>query len=110
MVQLHRVFSLLIAMLFLVLTVTPAIAQLTEGFETGLPTSAPTVATNYTLSSGVWTLYRGVRNTTKHSGTYAVQLQSSATNPSYIITPALNTVGSITLWTRGGGASTTDNI
>jgi pectate lyase len=103
-VDIHTMYALLALVLFIVFNVVPVAAQLTEGFETGLPTTAATTATNYTLSSGEWTLYRCDRSTTKHSGQYAVRLASGTSAPSYIITPALNTVGSITLWTRGAGA------
>jgi hypothetical protein len=102
----HTMFALACLVLLLVFTATPAIAQLTEAFETGLPTTAPTTATNYTLSSGVWTILKGVRTTTKHGGTYALNLNNGTSTASYATAPALATVTTMTFWARGSGSST----
>jgi hypothetical protein len=100
-------YTLAVLFLFLVFTVTPAVAQLTEGFETGLPTSAISTPTDYTLSSGVWTIMKGLRNTTKHGGIYALRLNSGASGgASYATAPALATVSTVSFWARGSGAST----
>ena len=81
-------------------------AQITEGFETGLPASAPSTATECTLSSGIWTILKGAQSGTKHGGSYALSLSSGSSTPAYASTPSLNTAGTMTLWTRGGGATT----
>lgn len=100
-------FKLHIFVLFLSFYLFPAEAfgQLAEGFETGLPSSSSTTVTNCTLTSGIWTVYRGAASTTKHNGTYACLL-SSSTPESYIITPSLIAIKSVTFWIRGSGAST----
>lgn len=80
-------------------------AQIVEGFETGMPTSAPSTLTSYTLSSGSWSMYKCSQSGTKHAGNYGCALASSSTDASYIITPTLNTVGTITYWAKSGSTS-----
>ncbi len=100
-------YNFFLVILFLQVSVfsIEAFADISEGFETGLPGSATTSITNCTLASGVWTVYRGAASTTKHGGTYACLL-SSSTPGSYIITPSLVAIKSATFWVRGSGAST----
>jgi pectate lyase len=100
-------FKFCAIILLMTLCVFPAqiFADITEGFETGLPASSSTSITNSTLASGVWTVYRGTTSTNKHGGTYACLL-SSSTPGSYIITPSLVAIKSVTFWARGSGAST----
>jgi trimeric autotransporter adhesin len=73
--------------------------QLTEGFESGLPTSYVTT-TSYTLGSGSWTgQASGVirDNTQVRSGSFSCQLRSQT--GAQITTPILNNgVGTITVW------------
>jgi pectate disaccharide-lyase len=103
----HTMFVPAILLLLLVFVAAPAIAQLTEGFETGLPTTAPTTETNYTLSSGIWSIMKGLQTTTKHGGTYALRLNSgNSGGAAYATAPALATVSTVTVWARGSGAST----
>jgi pectate lyase len=83
-----------------------AAAQVTEGFESGLPTTAPTSPTNVTLGSGVWTIMKGVRSTTKRSGTYALNLNNGSTTASYADSAAVTGVSTVSFWVRGSGAST----
>ena len=81
-------------------------AQIVEGFETGLPTSAPSTLTSYTLSSGTWSMYKCSQSGTKHTGSYGLALASSSTDASYIISPTLNTVATVTYWAKSGSTST----
>jgi hypothetical protein len=67
--------------------------QISEGFETGLPTSY-TTTTSYTLGSGTWTGQSNgvIRGTTGvNSGTYSCQLRSQV--GSYITSPNIPTGG-----------------
>jgi hypothetical protein len=76
--------------------------SLNEGFETGLPATAPTSPTNYTLSSGTWTLLQGAASTVVHSGSVALQLAAgSASVPTYAGAPSVSSVSTVTLWARG---------
>ncbi len=94
--------NVLAIILFLAL-ITHAQPQLTENFDSGntIPTSsgsAPTSPTDYTCTSGVWTLFKSYRHSTSnHSAPYAIRLLKNAT-ASYAITPTLNSVGTITFW------------
>ena len=69
---------------------------ITEGFESGMPTSYTTGSA--ILGSGTWTGTEFIRGTTKHSGSYSCQLRS--TTGSEITTPNIATggVGTVTLW------------
>jgi pectate lyase C len=86
-------------------TATPAPGS-SEGFESGLPTSAPSSATNYNLASGSWTILRGVRSTTRHGGSFGLNLQNGTSTNSYADSVTRNGIGTITFWARGSGAST----
>ncbi len=78
-------------------------AQLTEGFESGMPTSYPTTATAYTLGSGSWTLTNVMRATTKRSGTYGAQVKSNA---GILISPALASgAGTLTFYIQSGSTT-----
>jgi len=91
----------------LLLTITSISAQtLTEGFETGLPTSGSSTAQNYTLASGVWTILKGASTSTSHSGSLGLKLSSGNTTPTYAIAPALNAVSTVSFWAKGSSAST----
>lgn len=92
-------------LLFFLLLANFSLAQLTEGFESGLPT-AYSAATNYVLGSGTWSGQANgvIRGTTGvKSGTYSLQLRSWV--GSMVITPNITTgVGIVSFW---GSASTT---
>jgi len=82
--------------------------QLAENFDSGntIPTSsssAPSSPTNYNTSSGTWTLFKAYRHgTANYSAPYALRLlKNTAEAPSYAITPALNSAGSISFWAYG---------
>lgn len=77
-------------------------AQITEGFEAGLPSSAPSTETQVTLGSGVWTIYKAVSNTDKYAGTYCCSISSTG----YIISPAFSGVTSISFYAKVSGSST----
>lgn len=82
-------------------------AQTSEGFETGLPSTAPTTATNYTLGSGTWTLLNASKTTTGaqlHGGLAALKLNTGVT--SYADTPSFASITTVSFWIRGSGAST----
>jgi len=74
---------------------------LTEGFESGLPTSYPASQTTYTLSSGDWSLLNTMRNSTdQHGGTYCAQIhKASGENAT---TPSLSNLGTMTFWCKAG--------
>lgn len=80
-------------------------AQLTEGFESGLPTAYSPI-TNFTLGSGNWsgTSNQVLAGTTGvRTGTYSCQLRSQV--GASVITPNMTTgVGTVSFW---GSASTT---
>jgi len=97
---------LLFAALFLFLTNNLTAQTLTEGFETGLPTSGSSTVQNYTLSSGVWTILKGASSGTSHSGSFALKLSSGNTTPTYAIAPVLNAVSKVSFWAKGSSTST----
>ncbi len=72
-------------------------ATLTEDFEKGLPSSAPDVPTEVTLSSGNWTV-KGCYGD-KNNGSMRCRMNTNA----YIVTPSLDQPGSITVSHRGSG-------
>jgi hypothetical protein len=75
---------------------------LSEGFESGLPSSPPTTATNYTLSSGSWNILKGSSSTVFHSGAFALQLASGTQNtPSFATAPSVAAVTTVNFWTKG---------
>lgn len=101
----NKVTFLYLVLLQFIILGAAANAQLVEGFETGMPSSAPSALTSYTLSSGSWSMYKCSQSGTKHAGNYGCALASSSTDASYIITPTLNTVGTITYWAKSGSSS-----
>jgi pectate lyase len=67
----------------------------TEGFETGLPTTKPTIETSATLSSGAWAVKGAYRSATKCDGSYGLRFIGGES--SYVVTPILsNGVSSLT--------------
>jgi hypothetical protein len=77
-------------------------AAISEGFETGMPTSYSTG--NYVLGSGTWYFTKVIRGTTRHTGSYSCQIRSST--GALAITPTLsNGVGTITFWVYSSTAS-----
>jgi pectate lyase len=106
-IRLYHHLKVMVMLLFIV-SISTAQAQLSENFDSGntIPTSsgsAPTTPTDYTCTSGVWTLFKSYRHSTSnHSAPYAIRLLKNAT-ASYAITPTLSSVGTITFW--GYGAS-----
>jgi len=89
-----RLSTTLIVLLLLVGNVWGQI--LTEGFESGMPTSYTTGTA--VLGSGTWIGTEFIRGTVKHSGSYSCQLRSAT--GSEITTPIIATggVGTVTLW------------
>lgn len=84
---------------------------LSEFFDTGnsIPTSssnAPSVPTEYTTSSGVWTLFKAYRHgTTNYSSPYALRLLKNTNEaPAFATTPALNSAGTISFYAYGSSA------
>jgi len=81
--------------------------QISEGFESGLPTSYS--IGSYTLGSGTWVLTDVIRGTSGlHAGTYSCQLHSAT--GSNIISPniASGGVSTVTFWasrTTGSGSA-----
>ena len=72
-----------------------AVADLAEGFETGMPTSYATG--DYSLGSGTWSFVNVIRGTTKYAGSYSCQIRSSTGAQAQ--TPALaGGVGTISFW------------
>jgi pectate lyase len=94
---------ILILSLFFMAATGSAQVQLSENFDSGnsIPTSsgsAPSVATDYSTSSGTWTLFKSYRHgTANYSAPYAIRLLKNDPG-AYIITPSLNTVGTISFW------------
>lgn len=98
-------------LIFSVFTLSYGQVVLTENFDAGnsIPTSssnAPAVPTDYTTSSGVWTLLKAYRHgTTNFSAPYAIRLlKNTATEPSYLITPALNSAGVLSFQAYGSSS------
>lgn len=72
--------------------------ELKEDFETGLPTSAPSVETQVTLASGTWRV-KGVYGKKDNNSLRATMSSAGA----YLITPVLCQPGSISLKHRASG-------
>ena len=72
--------------------------QISEGFESGLPSSYDTVLTARTLGSGSWQVLQVIAGTTGvNAGTKSAQLQSAT--GSQLITPSLSGgVGTISFY------------
>lgn len=106
-----RKFTLLnslVLLTFMLLSMQTLQAQvLTEGFESGLPTSY-TTTTSYTLSSGIWTGQANgvIRSTTGvESGSYSLQLRSQT--GAQITSPTISGgISTITFWGSGSTTST----
>jgi hypothetical protein len=72
-----------------------AVADLSEGFETGMPTSYATG--DYSLGSGTWSFVNVIRGTTRYAGSYSCQIRSSTGAQAQ--TPTLaGGVGTISFW------------
>lgn len=97
----QRLFLHFIVSLFVFITLKAQVVT-TEQFESGLPTSAPSTLTSYSLSTGTWALFLAYQTTTKYSGTYALQVKSNG----YAVTPSIYGVQTVSFWARGSGAST----
>ncbi len=93
--------------LFLVLFSTKSLAQITEGFETGLP-GAYTTSTSYSLSSGTWT---GASNLVIKSSTTGVKtgsgaLQLKSSTGAQVTTPMITSgVGTISFYAMASAAT-----
>ena len=72
--------------------------ELKEDFETGLPTSAPSVETQVTLASGTWRV-KGVYGKKDNNSLRATMSSAGA----YLITPVLCQPGAISLKHRASG-------
>lgn len=81
-------------------------AQVNEGFESGLPSTAPSTPTAYNLASGSWTIQKGLQSTTRQSGAFALRLNSGSAGAAYADAPATAGASSVTFAARGSGAST----
>jgi len=98
---------LLLAVLSFFITTNIQSQTLTEGFETGLPTSGSSTAQDFTLGSGVWTVLKGASSSTKHNGSLGLKLSAgSVTTPTYAAAPALNAVTSVSFWAKGSSNTT----
>jgi len=74
-------------------------ANLTENFESGLPTTAPSSETKVTLTSGEWTV-KGVYGKKDNNSMRATM----GSTDSYIITPAIDRPGNIMFYHRASGS------
>jgi pectate lyase len=99
---------LLIAFLLIAGSIAIGQVQLSENFDGTftpvLPTSAPTTQTDYVSSAtGTWSLRYAVKYTNSaHSSPNSINIPR--TNDGYIITPALNSAGTITVWGLSSGS------
>lgn len=83
---------------------TSSSASVSEGFESGLPTSGYSTGA-YSLTSGTWNLTDGLRGTSGvKTGSYSLQLKAST---GVATTPALNGITSVTIWATRGATATT---
>ncbi len=83
---------------FLLCAIIAQAASLSENFESGLPTSAPSSDTKVTLASGEWTI-KGVYGKKDNN---SLRLTMSANG--YAITPALDRPGTISFYHRASGS------
>ena len=93
-------------LLLLLLASSFSWSQITEGFESGLPTGY-TATTSYVLSSGTWTGQANgvIRGTTGvKSGSYSLQLRSQ-TGAMVIMPNVTSGVGTVTFWGSSSTAS-----
>jgi hypothetical protein len=106
--------GLFVLFAFLLMNTQTSWGQLTEGFETGMPTSyagtgaaSSTGADNgtaTTLGSGSWILGNVIRGTAKKSGLYSAQIRS-ATGASLSTPVITNGVGTVTFWAAASSTS-----
>ena len=73
-------------------------SELREDFETGMPTSAPSLETQVTIASGTWRI-KGVYGK-KDNNSFRATMNSSG---AYLITPVLCQPGAISLKHRASG-------
>ncbi len=106
--------GLLVLFALLLMNAQVSWGQITEGFETGMPTTytgtgaASTIAadagTDTTLGSGTWKLGNVIRGTTRNSGAYSAQIKSST--GACLSTPVItNGVGTVTFWAAASSSS-----
>ncbi|NBW28743.1 MAG: hypothetical protein EBR38_09290 [Flavobacteriaceae bacterium] len=95
---------LILGILLLFFGVNDVMGQVTEGFESGLPSSYPTGTVNVTLGSGTWSITNVIAGSTGvNSGSKSAQLRS--VTGSQITTPTISGgVGTISFYVT---ASTT---
>ena len=80
---------------------------LTEGFETGLPSSGSSTVQDFTLSSGIWTILKGASTSTKHAGSLGLKLSAgSTTSATYAAAPGINAVSTVSFWAKGSSNTT----
>ena len=79
-------------------------ANLTENFESGLPTSASSSETKVTLTSGQWTV-KGVYGN-DNNGSKRARFDANG----YLITPALDRPGTVKFSHRSGGSGKTITV
>ena len=80
----------------------PAMADLAEGFETGMPTSYTTG--DVALGSGTWSFVNVIRGTTKYAGSYSCHIRSATGAQAQTPTFAEG-VGTISFWVYSSTAS-----
>src|SRR5207244_4272340 len=63
-------------------------------------------ATNYTLTSGVWTILKGASSSTKHGGSVGLKLSAgNSSTPTYAAAPALNAPSTVSFWAKGSSTT-----
>ena len=93
--KMKKIYMLLV---FLLVNACTFATDLKEDFETGLPTSAPSVETTVTLASGDWKI-KGVY-AKKDNNSVRATMNSAG---SYLITPVLNQPGRVSFIHRASG-------
>lgn len=88
----------LLCSLFFITSVRSQTVTLNEDFQTGLPTSAPTVETSVTLSSGIWRLQGSFGGS--DNGSVRLRMNTNG----YAITPSINKPVSVSFDHRGSGS------
>jgi pectate lyase len=99
----------LIALFLVIVSTAVGQVQLSENFDgtftPALPTSAPSTQTDYVSSAtGTWSLYYVNKYTSKYNSSPS-SISVGKANNGYVITPTLNSVGTITLYGLSSGAS-----
>jgi len=75
----------------------------TEGFESGVPTSYQTSQTSNTLASGTWSMLNVMQNNSnQHGGSYCAQIKNASGANATM--PTNNTVSSVKFWCKAGTA------